>query len=481
MKEKDVPLEIWLLIFQYATYIPESTNDQPLDPFQPSCCPRTAMGANTPVLSMKTKCSLVLVCRAWRETATELLYEYLVIRSLRRAVQVLSALRSSPRSIVINGVEVTISEYGQCVKHIEIHAQARAVGSNKFAENLFRIFQLCPNIRVLSGVWGGAIPRWLSAAMPRFYGPKLQLLRWDSLSYAMSSTDICTLTPEHLTAFQSLRTLDLRKFGGWPSADYGKPDLTLHRVSHLVLTTNEPSLRTATNLVLPSLSHVILAVPFFHPMPTHFWNFTGSSGMYTPVADKEHVRAFLAAHGAKITSLEFISSPMYVSSDERNSESHSNTVSPSHRLNMACFLLPGVCPNLLDLVFNAHEHVIDMKLLTEPHNSLRRIGLRGVSETAMTAVTSSQALNHLYAFRRNLERFPALEVIRTLDFHAGAVEKYNLHIFIYWTEWFKKRGVDLEDGEGVIWLWDEYEDSRQQTPQKEVENLYLADGPSESK
>ncbi|KZT29176.1 hypothetical protein NEOLEDRAFT_1086166 [Neolentinus lepideus HHB14362 ss-1] len=473
MKERDIPLEIWLLIFQYATYIPESTSVQPLDPFQPSRFPRTAMGANTPVLSMKTKCSLVLVCRSWRQIATELLYEHLVIRSFRRAVQVLLALRSSLRTVTINGIDAIVSEYGQWVKHIEIHTQSRAAESNRFAESLFRVFQVCPNVRILSGTWGGALPRWLIAAIPRFYGPKLQLLHWDSLSYALRSTNLCTLTPEFLTAFQSLRTLDMRKFGGWTPADYGRSNLALPRLSHLLLTTNETTLRTATSLVLPSLSHVILEVPFFHPMPMHLWNFDDSDTMFTPL-NREQLQAFLAAHGLKISSLELLSSPMYLSADETNPDAPLSIALPFHRLNIVCFLLPGVCPNLRDLVFCVHEHVIDVKVLPEPHLSLRRIGLRGVSGEAISPerINRSQAVNHLYSFRR--KHFPSLEVIRTLGFYGDAMEQGTLDVFIHWTECFEKRGVDFQDGEGVVWLWTDDEDEGEQTLEKAAERLDLA-------
>ncbi|EPQ57072.1 hypothetical protein GLOTRDRAFT_26784, partial [Gloeophyllum trabeum ATCC 11539] len=439
----DIPPEIWLLIFQYATYIPESHNIIPADPFQRSRFPRMAMGANTPVLSMRTKWSLVLVCRAWRQLATVLLYEHLVIRSLRRALKICSTLRNSVRRATINGIEVDVSEYGQWTKHIEVHAHIRTFDTMTFAEVLYRILQCCPNVRILSGTWDRPIPRWLMAALPRFYGSKLELLQWDSLSLTTRSTDVCTLTPEFLTAFHSLRTLDLRKFGGWNETDYGKPNLALPRLSHLLLTTNESSLRTATSLVLPSLTHVVVEVPYFYPVPLHL----------------EHLDAFLEAHGPKITYLEVVSSPMYISADDANPDAPHTVVLPSHRLNIACFLMPGVCTHLQDLVFDVHEHVIDFKGIPTPHQSLRRVGLRGLSGEAISPERPhpSQAIYHLKSFRRKY--LPSLEIVRTLGFYGDAMEKPTLGIFIQWTEFFEKRGIDLQDGEGVVWLWaDDEED-----------------------
>src|ERR1700733_3506493 len=106
----DLAIEIWLEIFRYATYVPEALDLTPIDAFIPQQPSNNALGPNTYVLSMRTKYDLVLVCRAWRQVTMQLLYEYIPIKSPRRADLILRAFQES-RRIPATG-ETVVESYG---------------------------------------------------------------------------------------------------------------------------------------------------------------------------------------------------------------------------------------------------------------------------------------------------------------------------------------------------------------------------------
>ena len=49
-------------------------------------------------------------------------------------------------------------------------------------------------------------------------------------------------------------------------------------------------------------------------------------------------------------------------------------------------------------------------------------------------------------------------VVRTLGFLVGtSTDPFAPDVFIWWTEKFERVGVDLQDGEGVVWMLDDEE------------------------
>ncbi|KDQ55778.1 hypothetical protein JAAARDRAFT_59743 [Jaapia argillacea MUCL 33604] len=441
----DLPLEVWLLIFKYATYIPEATNVSPMDPFQRGIVSNGAMSTNTPVLSMRTKCTLVGVCRAWRSLATELLFEFIPIRSHARSVMILSTLKCGvPRK---DGVPLApgMSKYGRWTKHIEISAAARGGKSIRFFENIYQIFQHCPNVRILTMTWASSLPAGLLSAIPQFYSQTLERLYWDGLTLAhleMPSgrrNQPSVFPPACLALFQSLSTLDVRHLPDWTGIDV---KVTLPRIRDLVLSTWPSSLEVASSLTLPGLHRVILHVPEAS---------AASNSAHQLRIGEEELRRFLSIHGPNITHLQYYSTPTYV----YDSEAHMTRVA-SHPLNLATFIRPGICPNLQDLVFESHEHVIDVSSITEPHSSLRRIGIVGLSVNELYPDKPSLVVKHLLSF--DPTHFPGLEVVRTVGFLVAAKASEEVKdVFVWWTERFEKKGIDFQDGEGVIWLYTEEE------------------------
>ena len=49
---------------------------------------------------------------------------------------------------------------------------------------------------------------------------------------------------------------------------------------------------------------------------------------------------------------------------------------------------------------------------------------------------------------------PALETVRSAGFLVDtSTDNLARDIFIWWTEKFEEAGIDLQDGEGVVWMY----------------------------
>jgi hypothetical protein len=415
----DLAIEIWLEIFRYATYVPAALDLTPIDAFIPQQPSNNALGPNTYVLSMRTKYDLVLVCRAWRQVTMQLLYEYIPIKSPRRADLILRTFRES-RRIPVTG-ETVVESYGKWARHIQIQTFAKGSKSMEYLQKVFLICQYCPNARMLSGVWQWALPQSFHDAVSRLYGTSLQGLLWDETGHSSPPTPSFA-TPRFFETFQSLRVLHMNLY----AADISKftqpsePRAILPHVEHIILSANNPTLLVAAALHLPMLSRATLAY--------------GD-------ADPATAQNFLRVHGPRITYLDL-------------SESIH-----AYLYGISQFLKPDGCPNLLDFVYNVQA--LPMGPLDQPHTSLRRIGLRGIDYRMIRGSVRS----HFRSFNRVV--FPALEVVRTVGFLLSqtlrAYSSYDAQDeFIRWVEQFERDGIDLQDGEGVIWLRSEDDDETSQ-------------------
>ena len=420
---EDLPLELWLEIFRLATYT-SCTVRRP-DPFIPEVAITDIMGYNTPFSSMRTKCSLVLVCRSWRQVATEILYEHIAIRSPRRAKLILATLQGSPpakagedpANDVSNRNHDVYPNYGQWTRSIEVHTHARGGKSVRYLETVFRIMQHCPKVRMFKAFWNWVAPAAFLQAFSRLYSQSLQGLLWNENDVTFGLT--CA-TPGFLSSFQSLRILDIRHISGCdlssPSPTSPKP--LLPYVTELVLSDTMPGFNIASALDLPALHRLSIESIRMHP------NQFGRNPDLLPIA-----RRFLNIHGPKITRLEIAS---FACIDAR------------------MFLLPGVCPYLQDLVI--HETHPLLHQMSEPHPFLRRIGLRGVATDKLYPDKTSTVTKHLRSFMTDI--FPSLEVVRTISYLVdSAVDSLARDIFIWWAERFERYGIDFQDGEGVLWMY----------------------------
>ncbi|KAJ7212965.1 hypothetical protein GGX14DRAFT_445829 [Mycena pura] len=418
----DLPLEIWLEIFQWATYVYSSTTIEPIDPFTLKS-PGDLLGANTPVLSMRTKCVLVRVCRSWRRIAIQILYQHIVIRSPSRAALILQVLRDSERDK---------SNYGHWARYIEVYTHARGSSDMRFLQNVYRIFQYCPRLRILGATWRTVVPGEFLTAVSTLYGPTLQELSWDERKYSLDKTHASL---GFLASFQSLRVLDLRDFVGDKRPGHAESSPTLPRLNHLILSNHGLNISVATALVLPALHTLTLQTLVGHAIHVDL------------------ITKLLAVHGASLVTVH-LPNP---SSEPAQSRFLTQYIPP------ALFLRAGVCPNLDTLTFSANSPAIGLESETEslppPHPALRRIALYAVrAEALYPSKGPNETQTHLRSFTR--AAFPRLEMVRTAGFCVDSdTDTLVKDVFIWWRERFERDGVDFQDGEGVVWVYDSETDS----------------------
>ncbi|KAF8895741.1 hypothetical protein CPB84DRAFT_1782347 [Gymnopilus junonius] len=428
-KLPDLPVEVWLEIFQFATYVHRNVTIKPLDPFTPKRTTTNALGANTPLSAMRTKLSLVLVSKSWRNVAQQMLYEHIAIRSPPRANIILNALKRSrtPKDSENQKTNPNLG-YGQFVRHIEVYTFARGSGEISYLQTVFKILNYCPNLRTLSGNWRHYLPPEFLDAIAKLLGPSVSEFYWNERDMSPGMKNNTSTAPTFVGSFKALRVLDLRHFVGsdplsWTQSS-SRP--VLPHVQDLILSTYSSSLDIAAHLSLPCLRNLFLR---------------------TPVWGEKHepsLQVFLKVHGPSLVVVDLTTpsqdtEPIPDSSVPGRAASH---IPPD------IFLSPGICPNLETLVFPVTSPIIAPHM----HHHLRRIGLRGGNTEGLYPDKVTPMRNHLMSI--NIEKYPKLELIQTVGFLVDAhTDSLIKDIFIWWVERFEAMGVDFLDGEGVLWAY----------------------------
>ncbi|KAI0645854.1 hypothetical protein C8Q79DRAFT_966767 [Trametes meyenii] len=470
-----LPPELWLEIFRYATHVARARTIAPPDAFAPERPADYAWGVNSPTQSMRTKCTLVRVCRAWRALATELLYEHVVVSGTRRMqlfCRTLVESREVERKLKEageGGAEPPLG-HGRWVRHLEAHL-FKSVWVLQLADYwqcTVRAVSMCQRLRVFSCVWQTSLPRGLLAALEQYLPSTLQELYWeqDGVLIAANEPSILTST-SFLSKFSALRVLDLRKICVLDAHDSLQQGvkfatLTLPHVACLALPTCPLLLKFAAALEMPVLHYLILDAS---GAPRTVWAYWLS----------KELSGFLERHGTKLRTVELLPA-----------------ATPSFRpgpVGISAFLSPTTCPNLDTLVFDCREKAIAPSTaalsqiddrdareaasriyvaastsstgpatppLEAAHPRLRRVGIRGTGVSRLYPNKPTQTQAHLNAFTGCRGLLPGLEVVRTLGFLVGtSTDPLAPDIFVWWTEKFEHVGVDLQDGEGVVWLLEE--------------------------
>ncbi|KAI8993972.1 hypothetical protein BD414DRAFT_269095 [Trametes punicea] len=473
-----LPPELRLEIFRYATHVPRARTIVPTDPFAPERPANYAWGMNSPIQSMHTKCALVRVCRAWRALATELLYEHVVLSSARRVqlfCRTLVESHDTERKWASWSAERDSGDaamgHGRWVRHLEVQRWARSSQSAQYWPCMVRSVFLCPKLRVFSALWQTPLPQGLLAALEQYLPSTLQELYWQQDSVLIAVKELPILTTSFLAKFSALRVLDLRKICVLDAErslqDVTFAQLTLPRVAYLALPTCPLLLRFASKQDMPALNYLILDAS---GAPRTVW---------AHLVSKE-LASFLDEHGHKLTTVELLP-PL------------TQSFRPGP-VGVSAFLSPTACPNLDTLVFDCRERAVcpSSAALTRlpdrdgresaarviaaqtslgasgpgqaapslevPHPRLRRVGIRGMGISRLYPNKPTQAQAHLNALVWCRAFFPALEVVRTLGFLVStSTDPIAPDVFIWWTERFERAGVDLQDGEGVVWMLEEDE------------------------
>ncbi|KAJ7049718.1 hypothetical protein C8F01DRAFT_1181631 [Mycena amicta] len=398
--------------------------------------PGNILDTNTPSMSMRTKCVLVCVCRAWRRIAIQILYQHIVIRSPHRASLVLQVLRDS--------------HYGHWTRHIEVYTHARGSNGIQFLQNVYRIFQCCSRLRMLSASWRFPVPREFLAAVSGCYGSTLQGLYWDEQKYSL---DTSHASLSFLASFKSLRILDLRNFVGDPSLTESSPP-TLPRVNHLILSNRGPS-----------ISHRHSSSSFQRCIPS----------LFTLVVDGRppdagQIAKLLDAHGATLT-IVHLPSPSNTSDPQAPELSESRSSAP--HVPPALFLRPKRyarssihCPSVPTPQLISDSH------LPYSHPTLRRVALYSVRTDKLypkPSVKSSPVTHSRTTIADGRAPAPAHPGVVSLTRDGSAPWGSLCRLQRMRTtrsrtclsaggSTFERDGVDFQDGEGVVWVYADKEE-----------------------
>ncbi|KAE9403140.1 hypothetical protein BT96DRAFT_505412 [Gymnopus androsaceus JB14] len=413
-----LPDEVLMEIFQFATYVHECESILPLDPLIPKRASHNALGPNTPATALRTKCALVLVNHEWRQVAMSLLYRHLVVRSPSRAARILLSLESrfpTPGAASDNPLP---TKYGRFTRHLEIYTHFRGSDKIDFLRTLCSIIQNCPNLRIISGSWMYPLPVGFLETLSHMCGSTLQGISWSS-----TCADFTGLS-RFFFAFQTLRVLDISGIILSSQQMHSQTPFSLPSVQDLVLSTRADNLSFATLISMPQLQNLVLRVV------------EGSSS--------DQMNTFLEAHSDSLRTVH-IQPPLALESGH---------LKPSHD-----FHLPFLaCPHLETATFHVNHTP------TFQHPSLRCVCLQGVRmseglearSTHMFPDNFSNNTNECLTTLLNISLYPCLETVRAVDYLVEADNHVtSMDLFIQWSEKFENRGVDFQDGSGIVWMYTE--------------------------
>ena len=432
----ELPPEILLEIFEFCTFLQDAASIAPLDPFVPRRVSNNALGPNTPTSVARAKCTLVLVCHAWRRIALQLVYQHIVIRSPSRADKIYHTLHSTsyPSSLC---PPIRLSEYGRYVRHIEVYTYGRGSTHISYLQRLFQIFAYCPNLRLLTGYWTVPLPKEFLDGVAKLYGDKLKGISWTENWEYMSHSIKGTERLKFVSSFQNLHVLDLCHFT-WEMVPEEASSLRipLPQVQEIVISGHNSSLYAASSFYMPSLQR--LNVKFC----------TASTSLNTKA-----VTTFLEVHGNTLESV-------HMNTSSTHSPFEQQLLTPSGMTGPDIFLHPDLCPNLSTLTFPATVPKFSTPDdETQVHYGITRVGITSVKTDWLYPDKPSNLRDHLRHFTGFKHLYPNVQTIRTIDYLAD-VEGDTLikDIFIWWAEKFEKYGVDFQDGEGVVWAYTDSEE-----------------------
>ncbi|KAF9786167.1 hypothetical protein BJ322DRAFT_772676 [Thelephora terrestris] len=149
-KSPQLPVEVWLLIFQLATEVPFAFLPRTESPFDLPSHPNPKEMTTELSRSLKAKHHLALVCRSWNEIATPFLYGAVLLRSTRGVTAAWNTFCDSAESDT--GVLL-----GHHVKRIDISLRDLQMyhpgfdrERERMTERISDILQRLPNLSVFS-------------------------------------------------------------------------------------------------------------------------------------------------------------------------------------------------------------------------------------------------------------------------------------------------------------------------------------------
>ena len=147
-KLPQLPVEVWLLIFQLATQVPFAFLPKTESPFD--LPPRPTHKEMTAELSRSliTKRSLVLVCKSWNELTTPLLYSAIPLRSTSGVTAAWRTFRDSSERDAGGGLGHYVKRIDLSMRDSRIHHMSTEQNAER--KKITEILRLLPNLTIFT-------------------------------------------------------------------------------------------------------------------------------------------------------------------------------------------------------------------------------------------------------------------------------------------------------------------------------------------
>ncbi|KAL5533116.1 hypothetical protein ACEPAF_4892 [Sanghuangporus sanghuang] len=150
----NLPPEIWLHVFEILAYIPgilSLSDERAIEAFSEDGNGVILQGLYADI--MKTKLAIGQVSWTWRKLILPLLFEFVVVKSGRHALEIASTLARLKRE------QLEKDYYGRWIKRVEVLVSDKCWEQDS-ADALVRILELAPNTMVFSDLFCfGALPQ----------------------------------------------------------------------------------------------------------------------------------------------------------------------------------------------------------------------------------------------------------------------------------------------------------------------------------
>ncbi|KAG6335505.1 hypothetical protein ID866_3577 [Astraeus odoratus] len=410
----NIPTEIWRQIFIPIIRVPGLLQSDRADPFSP--VRETRLNDDK---DLHTQTALLLVCKDWHATVSDLLYEHVCLTSSRHVDLIAPLLE---RSKIQDGLQAL----GSRTRRVDVRVLNPDATD---MDNIVRILRCMPNLKIfVNSNSYGALSVGSQYISPLLRTPSqiIQALLSTSASSLCRIEWTCNECPSWddlmalLREVRGLHSLTLANIAGsYPEKSQWE---------HLVL----PSLRTLVLGDSPSFSHASLGNV---PLNAFLAMLSESSDQLPHLQRLEGFSplspTFLNTHGYKIRTVRTVA------------------YTP---------LLPDIiakCPNLDTFItIFPHQH---LDRLT--HSSLRRIGVFPISEDAVgvpTQIYNAFIMKPLDDLMAQIEQshLPNLAHVRLRNVGTlGGVNDYP-EFLRKWQGYFNPRGVRFDDRDGRLFHLD---------------------------
>lgn len=253
-----LPPEVWIIVFRWATY---PSDGYPAPHYEPFRVSSEALDK-----SLRTKHSLVQVCRRWRAIATVFLYEDIRVRYDSENLRAILADRRV-------GNEDSLGKFVHRLELPYIHTVTERPGDT---EEVVEILRSCPYLKTLVRPSYRADPYFIRYEFPAAIVSLASLTRleWWHYNNAARSGGINSL----MDVLENAPSLQFLTLGGefWPISSRSTP-LRLPALTTLRLKRVNPFfISQIVRWELPSLVHVVVEFPTDHGGLEELWLRLGS-------------------------------------------------------------------------------------------------------------------------------------------------------------------------------------------------------------